>query len=384
MAVVGCGGWAQGWHLPNLQNRMDATVVALVDPSEQPGGTGCVPGLCESMPALAAKYGAKWYKSLDELLADKDALGLSGVLCAGPHASHHKLGRAVIEAGLHLLMEKPMTADVQEARELWSLARARPEQAFLLNNTANWQPGTVAAFEAVAAGQIGEIRHVNCVFAAPLGWLFEGSEHTAWSKPDGSMLGNGFGWGQFSHTFAWIFKVTGLTPKLVYAVATSSEATGADLFDAATITCTNGCTISASGVGSCPDKGFKVVGNWIFGTGGMLSYCGLAGSDNVNLEPEADDGERPAQRARSDGGPRLEIWKNDGTHERGPPVEFEHLDQGGTGPGSMDAWINACRGLEYFCGAGATEGLKAVCTIEAIYRSAKEGAPVPVAGCDVL
>ena len=83
--------------------------------------------------------------------------------------------------------------------------------------------------------------------------------------------------------------------------------------------------------------------------------------------------------AKGGGGPRLEIWTNDGGHEVGPPVEFEHLDQGGTGPGSMDAFVAACRGQGYYEGAGALEGLKAVATIEAMYRSARSGQPEAVA-----
>ena len=35
-----------------------------------------------------------------------------------------------------------------------------------------------------------------------------------------------------------------------------------------------------------PDHGFKVVGTWVFGTEGMMSYSGLAGSDNVKLSAE--------------------------------------------------------------------------------------------------
>ena len=115
----------------------------------------------------------------------------------------------------------------------------------------------------------------------------------------------------------------------------------------------------------------------------MLSYCGLAGSDNVQLD-DGGGGEADAKRRKEEGGgprggPRLEVWTNAGEHEVGPPVEFEHLDQGGTGPGSMDAFVKACRGEDYFAGAGALEGLKAVATIEALYRSAKSGAAEDVA-----
>jgi len=170
--------------------------------------------------------------------------------------------------------------------------------------------------------------------------------------------------------------VTGLTPRAVFAVLVNSETSGADLYDAVTVTCTNGATISASGVGSCPDKGFKVVGKWIFGTKGMLSYCGLAGSDNVNVT--AGSGDAPTRSSQ------LEIWLNDGTHEKGPPVEFEHLDQGGTGPGSMDALVHACRGEPYHQGAGPVEGVKAVATIDAMYRSAKSGRMEEAHGCEGL
>jgi len=85
------------------------------------------------------------------------------------------------------------------------------------------------------------------------------------------MLGNGFGWGQGSHQFGWIFQVTGLTPAKVYCAMNFSENTGADIYNAAVITCTNGATISLSGIGVIPDHGFKVVGNWVFGSEGMLS-----------------------------------------------------------------------------------------------------------------
>lgn len=47
IAVIGCGGWAQGWHLPHILNRNDTRVAALVDPMAQPGVEGCLPELCQ-------------------------------------------------------------------------------------------------------------------------------------------------------------------------------------------------------------------------------------------------------------------------------------------------------------------------------------------------
>jgi predicted dehydrogenase len=372
LAVVGCGGWTQGWHLPNLANRSDANVVALIDPTDQPESWW----QCESMSALTRKYNAKRYTSIEAALKD-ESLALDGVIVAAPPTHHFQIGSAVLQAGLHLLMEKPMTADVDQAAALFKLARSYPDQAFLLNNTANWAKGSIAAFEAVSNGQIGDVRLVNAVFAAPLGWLFESNEHESWVKPSGSMAGNGFGWGQFSHTFAWIFKVAGLTPEKVYAVCTTSVTSGADIFDSLIITCTNGCTINASGVGACPDKGFKVVGNWLFGSKGMLNYSCFGGHSKVTCDQSDDVGAPPTR-------PNLELWTNDGSHMVGPPVEFEHLEQTGTGPGSLDALVAACRGLPYYCGSGVVEGLKSVCTIEAMYRSALSGMPESVRGCEDL
>ena len=390
VAVVGCGGWTQGWHLPNLSERNDVDIVALVDPSDQPGVGGCVPSLCLTMDELCEKYGgARRYSSLEDLLADEDDISdemkIDGVLVAVPHDHHASVGGAALRAGKHVLMEKPMAADVDDARALYELSRDRPDRAFLLNNTANWQPGAKAALDVVSAGRLGDLRHISCVFAAPLGWLFEGEEHGSWTASTGTMKGNGFGWGQFSHTFSWIFRVTGLTPLRVYCVSTASERTGADLYNAVVVTCTNGCTINASGIGTCPDGGFKVVGNWIFGSGGMMSFSGLAGSDNVKVDGDGSAEEEGGGRGVGVGGkPRLEVWTNDGAHELGPPVEFENLDPSGTGPGSLDAFVAACRGEVYFVGSGAVEGLKAVCTIDAMYRSAISGQAEDVRGCDDL
>merc|ERR1712029_824397 len=87
------------------------------------------------------------------------------------------------------------------------------------------------------------------------------------------MVGNGFGWGQLSHSFAWLFMVSGLTPASVFSFNGLSRKTPADMYDAVSILCTNGATVSVSGVASIPGTS-KVIENRLVGTEGILSYCG--------------------------------------------------------------------------------------------------------------
>jgi hypothetical protein len=60
------------------------------------------------------------------------------------------------------------------------------------------------------------------------------------------MQGNGFCWGQLSHTLAWIFHTTELIPLKVYAILGLSDKTNADIASSIIIQCHNFATISIS------------------------------------------------------------------------------------------------------------------------------------------
>ena len=159
IAVIGAGGWAQGWHLPNLSARDDADIVAIVDPQELTNSIYNKDML--PLGALAQKYGGvATYSSVDALLAD-ERVHVDGVLCSSNHATHYDIGVKVLEAGKHLMMEKPMTTDVEEARALYDAAQAHPELCFVLNNTANWAAGCVRAAELVAEGRVSTSAATN-------------------------------------------------------------------------------------------------------------------------------------------------------------------------------------------------------------------------------
>lgn len=106
LGVIGAGRIAQAAHLPALQKARNIELIAISDPS---------PALSEG---VSARYGIESFTETDDLLgADIDA-----VLIATPDRFHHRLGIAALNAGKHVLMEKPLAATSGEAQELADLA----------------------------------------------------------------------------------------------------------------------------------------------------------------------------------------------------------------------------------------------------------------------
>eukprot|EP00964_Phaeocystis_antarctica_P033375 scaffold18942_cov63-Phaeocystis_antarctica.AAC.6 len=384
IAVSGAGWWGQGWHLPHLSRHPDAMIAAIVEPNPSPVSSNAAQVL-ESTAQLSSRYSAPVYGSVGELLASTTEL--DGLLVGSPHASHFADGMLAIEArlpprasrrappaahqrlcsdplapplrpsarlhllilllppqaGVHVLMEKPMTTSVDEACALAAAARAHTDAGrfFAVNNTANWRPATRTASAAVAAGRVGRVQHVAARMHSPLLWLFDEPANAGWVAPTGDMVGNGFGWGQLSHLLAWCFEVSGLQPEAAFTSMQHSTHTGADLHVAAVVTCVGGASIALSGSAGLPGDahGDAPVGKQIevsvFGTEGSLRYGG--------------DDQRPASGA-------LELRRHDAkpAHEvLSPSFLFENYEPSGAGPESLHALVDACVGRPALVSAAA-------------------------------
>lgn len=79
------------------------------------------------------------------------------VYIATPHAQHFEVAKAALEAGKHVLCEKPLTVNAREARELTSLAGR--QQLFLMEAVwTRFLPATRRALDLIRRGGIGEVR----------------------------------------------------------------------------------------------------------------------------------------------------------------------------------------------------------------------------------
>jgi predicted dehydrogenase len=111
--------------------------------------------------AFAAEHGIPTaYGSYQALLADE---GIECVYIALPNSLHGEWARAAIEAGKHVLCEKPLTPTAEEARSLFEFAEERGVvlmEAFMFRH----HPKTMKLREILERGEIGEPRVVRMKF----------------------------------------------------------------------------------------------------------------------------------------------------------------------------------------------------------------------------
>jgi predicted dehydrogenase len=148
-AVVGLGGWG-----PNLARNVEscpATELAV---------------LCEQDPArlasVAARYpGAQKTTALEEVLADPT---IEAVVLATPAGLHEEHAHAALDAGKHVLVEKPLALSVAGGRALADHA-ARAGRILMAGHTFLYNGAVLAAREQIVSGALGR---VYCVMAERL------------------------------------------------------------------------------------------------------------------------------------------------------------------------------------------------------------------------
>ncbi len=111
----------------------------------------------------AAEWGVRAYSSLDALVGD-DSIG--GVLVLTDQAHHMTVATRAIEAGKHVLVEKPVSDDPIEIRRLVHLASQRGVVAMPAHNYCH-VPEFMRAVRLVRAGALGQVRSVYVIYANP-------------------------------------------------------------------------------------------------------------------------------------------------------------------------------------------------------------------------
>ena len=138
--------------------------------------------------------------------------GIEAVAIVTPNHLHHAPARAFLEAGIHVICDKPLTASLQDARELQALVK---ETGLLFAVTYNYSgyPMVRQAREMIGDGALGDIRVVQVEY--PQDWLStdletSGQKQAAW-RTDPKQAGAGGSLGDIgTHAFHLTEFITGL------------------------------------------------------------------------------------------------------------------------------------------------------------------------------
>lgn len=106
--------------------------------------------------ANAAKWGTTAYRDLDALVA----AGANVIHVLTPPAAHARVATAALERGCHVLIEKPIAEDAEDARKIGALARRKGLTASV-NHSLLYDPQVKRALDAVAAGALGQVVSVD-------------------------------------------------------------------------------------------------------------------------------------------------------------------------------------------------------------------------------
>ncbi|MFQ5458124.1 MAG: Gfo/Idh/MocA family protein [Myxococcota bacterium] len=144
IAVIGAGGWGK-----NLVRNFAGLKGARL--------AWC----CDLNPSILERVAAQYPETrvtarLEDVLGD-DAV--TGVVIATDAPTHHRIAKAALEADKHVYVEKPLTMEAGQARELVALAEAR-DRRLMVGHLLLYHPAVEALEAVVGSGELGDIHYM--------------------------------------------------------------------------------------------------------------------------------------------------------------------------------------------------------------------------------
>jgi predicted dehydrogenase len=197
--------------------------------AELDGEALVIAGALSSDPIVAAASAADWrlqrsYASYEEMARVEATLpdGIDFVIIASPNNLHVPVARCFLQAGIHVMCEKPLALSLAEGRE-FARVLAGSKRLFGLTHTYSGYPAVREARARVASGALGTLRKVHVEYLQD--WLMNpveasGQKQSIWrTDPARAGLGGALGdIGTHAHHLAEY--ITGLPVESVSADVT--------------------------------------------------------------------------------------------------------------------------------------------------------------------
>jgi predicted dehydrogenase len=343
--VIGAGSWALASHLPALARREEVEFVGVC----RHGG--------ELLDEVAREYG---FGLASEDYRDVIAAGVDICVVSSPSGLHYEHAKAALQAGAHVLVEKPVTIDPAQAWELAELAGSR-DLHLVCSFGWNYLPMLRSARDLLRRVSIGEIEQLIVSMSSVTRELLANRgaypdadarfapEPGTWTDP--ALSGGGYAQAQLSHALGLSLWLTGLRGSEVFAFTSTALDAPVELYDACALRYGNGAigTLSGAAAHSGYDDNKHQLDVRAVGSEGHF-YCDLQRELVWIYRPDGEDS-------------RLDVHPGDALYNcDGPPNALVDLALGHP--------VENCSPGEL--------GARTVEVLDGIYRSALAGAPVSI------
>ncbi len=243
LGVIGAGSWAVASHLPNLEKHADNVEFVAVSRLGR-----------EPLERIRKRFG---FQLVSEDYHDVINAGIDICVVSSPAGLHYEHARAALEAGAHVLIEKPVTIDPAQAWELVETAQ-RLNRHMLVSFGWNYKPIVREARRMMTMdGGIRKIEQLTIAMSSKTRELLLNTgaypaaapdslpEAATWIDP--RLSGGGYGQAQLSHALGLALWLTGLRGKDVFALMSAPLDAPVELHDAIVLRYDNGAIGTLAG-----------------------------------------------------------------------------------------------------------------------------------------
>lgn len=342
LGVIGAGSWAVASHLPNLARRAEDIEFVAVNRHGR-----------DILEKIRAQYG---FAVASEDYRDVTNAGIDVCVVSSPSGLHYEHAKAALEAGAHVLIEKPVTIDPRQAWDLVAMAD-RLKRHVVVSYGWNYRPIVRGAKRLMETdGGIGEIENVMIAMSSVTRELLSNTgaypdaapealpEAATWT--DSRLSGGGYGQAQLTHALGLALWLTGLRGKEAFAFMSAPFNAPVELHDAVALRYDNGAVGTMSGgashTGANDNKHYLEV-----------RAIGSGGQFHIDLEREI-------------------VWRWRGPND---DVRLDLEPQAGLYDcvGPIDALVDLALGRNVENCSPIELGARTVEVLDAIYRSARSG-----------
>jgi predicted dehydrogenase len=243
IALLGCGG-IQGKHTRTFIDRDDAQIVGLCDVTDA------------AIEAFLGRADFREHLSDVPRFADAatmyDAIDADAVCICTPHTQHYQQAKAALDAGLHVLLEKPMVTDAGDGHQLAEQIKASGKVLIVGYNTP-CSPQMAYIRDVIRSGELGKLELCS-------GWLSQGwlKGTTGKWRQDPAMSGGGQAYDSGSHPLASLFWTVDSRVDAVHCFL-DNVGSPVDINSVINIRFRSGVLASMTIGGNCPKNGADMV-----------------------------------------------------------------------------------------------------------------------------